>query len=88
MLLQLIDKETGVHASSKMSRAMEVESHLRVFPIMIENINLSGQMLEEVVFRDCEGNQGLGYDNYKRFCRSLWWKNMVCFVAEVFFYYC
>lgn len=52
MLLQLIDKETGVHVSSNnelgSSWAMEVESHLRVFPIMIENMNLSGQMLIEV----------------------------------------
>lgn len=52
MILQLIDKETGVHVSSSneqgSSWAVEVESHLRVFPIMIENINLSGEMLIEV----------------------------------------
>lgn len=52
MILQLIDKETGVHVYSSneqgSSWAMEVENHLRVFPIMIENINLSGQMLIEV----------------------------------------
>lgn len=52
MILQLFDKKTGVHGSSSFEQgsswAMEVENHLGVFPIMVQNINMNGQMLVEV----------------------------------------
>ncbi|KAL1831783.1 hypothetical protein ACET3Z_001434 [Daucus carota] len=90
---KLIDKETGVHVSSNnelgSSWAMEVESHLRVFPIMIENINLSGQMLIEMLCENCsrffeiaEAIRSLGMTILKGSTEACGGKIWICFVAE------
>lgn len=50
--MQLLEKETAACGSFSYelgsSWAMEVGSQLGVFPIMVENIDMSGQMLIEV----------------------------------------
>ena len=52
LILQLCDKKTVVRGLPSYDQgstwAMEVGSHLKVCPIMIENINMNGQMLIEV----------------------------------------
>lgn len=52
IILQLLEKETGVRGSSSYEQGsscvVEVGNQLGVFPIMVENINMSGQMLIEV----------------------------------------
>ena len=52
LTLQLLDKETVVRGLPSYDQgstwAVEVGSHLKGCPIMIENINMNGQMLIEV----------------------------------------
>lgn len=90
---KLIDKETGVHVYSSneqgSSWAMEVENHLRVFPIMIENINLSGQMLIEMLCENCtrffeiaEAIRSLGMTILKGSTEACGGKIWICFVVE------
>ncbi|KAL8101161.1 hypothetical protein AgCh_033152 [Apium graveolens] len=90
---KLIDKETGVHVSTSneqgSSWAVEVGSHLKVFPIMIENINLSGQMLIEMLCENCnrffeiaEAIRSLGMTILKGSTEACGGKIWICFVVE------
>ncbi|KAK1384965.1 Transcription factor like [Heracleum sosnowskyi] len=90
---KLIDKETGGHVSSSNEQgsrwAVEVESQLRVFPIMIKNINLSGQMLIEMLYENCtrvleiaEAIKILGMTILKGSTEACGGKIWICFVVE------
>lgn len=53
VVLQLLDKETGMRRFScreqGSSWAVEVGTNANVCPIMVENLNMNGQMLVEVM---------------------------------------
>lgn len=53
MIFQLLDKDTGMRKFSRCEQgstwAVEVGNNQKVCPIIVENINMNGQMLVEVM---------------------------------------
>ncbi|KAL7200870.1 hypothetical protein ACSBR1_032737 [Camellia fascicularis] len=69
--------------------AVEVGSHMKVCPIMIENINMNGQMLIEMLCEDCthfleiaDAIRSLGLTILKGVTEACGKKTLMCFVVE------
>ncbi|PSS09438.1 Transcription factor like [Actinidia chinensis var. chinensis] len=91
---KLLDKETVVRGLPSYDQgstwAVEVGSHLKVCPIIIENINMNGQMLIEMLCEDCshfleiaEAIRSLGLTILKGVTEASGKKTLICFVVEV-----
>uniref|UniRef100_A0A5B7BD36 BHLH domain-containing protein n=1 Tax=Davidia involucrata TaxID=16924 RepID=A0A5B7BD36_DAVIN len=91
--LKLRDKERGIRKLSDFEQgsswAVEVGSHLKVCPIMVENINMDGQMLVEMMCEECshfleiaEAIRSLGLTILKGVTEAYGDKTWICFVVE------
>ncbi|KAL5981899.1 hypothetical protein ACLOJK_015966 [Asimina triloba] len=83
-LLQTCNQERGA------SWALEVGSQFKACPIIVENLNMSGQMLVEMLCEDCnlfleiaDVIRGLGFTILKGVTESRFEKTWACFVIEV-----
>ncbi|XP_059626005.1 transcription factor EMB1444-like isoform X2 [Cornus florida] len=90
---KLCDKGTGIRGLSSCEQgsswAVEVGSHLKVCPIMVENINMDGQMLIEMLCEDCshflevaEAVRSLGLIILKGVTETYGEKTWMCFIVE------
>ncbi|KAA8543355.1 hypothetical protein F0562_021150 [Nyssa sinensis] len=87
------DKERGIRRLSGYEQgsswAVEVGSHLKIFPIMVENINKDGQMVVEMMCEECshfleiaEAIRSLGLTILKGVTEAYGDKTWICFVVE------
>lgn len=90
---KLHSKETGVLGSSNYEQgsswAVEVGSHMKVCPIIVENLNMDGQMVVEMVCEECsrfleiaEAIRSLGLTILKGVTEARGEKTWICFVVE------
>ncbi|KAA8550771.1 hypothetical protein F0562_002455 [Nyssa sinensis] len=90
---KLHDKETGIQRlfsyEQGSSWALEVGSHLKVCPIMVENIKMDGQMLVEMLCEESshfleivEAIRSLGLTILKGVTEAYGDKTWICFVVE------
>ncbi|KAK2998768.1 hypothetical protein RJ639_024656 [Escallonia herrerae] len=91
---KLLGKGTGVTRSSNYEQgsswAMEVGSELKVCPIVVENLNMNGQMLVEMLCENCssflqiaEAIRSLGLTILKGVTEAYGEKTWICFVVEL-----
>ncbi|RVW24565.1 Transcription factor EMB1444 [Vitis vinifera] len=91
---KLHSKETGVLGSSNYEQgsswAVEVGSHMKVCPIIVENLNMDGQMVVEMVCEECsrfleiaEAIRSLGLTILKGVTEARGEKTWICFVVEL-----
>lgn len=90
---KLCNKETGIQGSINYDRgsswAVEVGSHLKVCTIIVENLNMNGQMLVEMLCEECshfleiaEAIRSLGLTILKGVTEAHGEKTWICFVVE------
>lgn len=86
---KLLDKRGSADYEQGTSWAMEVGSHLKACPIKVENINMNGQMLVEMLCEDCnhfleiaEAIRNLGLTILKGLTEACGEKTWICFVVE------
>lgn len=90
---KLLDKDTGMRKFSRneqgSSWAMEVGNKQKVCPIIVENINMNGQMLVEMLCKECdqfleiaETIRSLGLTILKGVSEAYGNKAWMCFVVE------
>nr|GMD71108.1 transcription factor EMB1444-like isoform X2 [Ipomoea batatas] len=88
-----LDKEPGNQGPSSneqgSSWAVEVGSNMKVCPIIVENLNMNGQMLVEMLLKDCshfleiaEAIRSLGLTILKGVAEACGEKTRMCFVVE------
>ncbi|KAK9280728.1 hypothetical protein L1049_003616 [Liquidambar formosana] len=90
---KVCNKEKGILGSSSYEQgsswAVEVGSHLKVCTIIVENLNMNGQMLVEMVCEECshfleiaEAIRSLGLTILKGVTEARGEKTWICFVVE------
>ncbi|XP_057790402.1 LOW QUALITY PROTEIN: transcription factor EMB1444-like [Salvia miltiorrhiza] len=91
---KLLDKDTGMrkfsHSEQGSSWAVEVGNDQKVCPIIVENINMNGQMLVEMLCKECdqfleiaEAIRSLGLSILKGVSEAYGNKAWMCFVVEL-----
>ncbi|KAL8548017.1 hypothetical protein ACS0TY_007350 [Phlomoides rotata] len=90
---KLLDKETGMQKISRCEQgsswAVEVGNNQKVCPIIVENINMNGQMLVEMLCKECgqfleiaETIRSLGLTILKGVSEAYGNQTWMCFVVE------
>ncbi|KAL9168810.1 hypothetical protein ABFS82_04G039700 [Erythranthe guttata] len=90
---ELLDKDTGMRRFSCLEQgsswAVEVGNNQKVYPIIVENINMNGHMLVEMLCEECtmfleiaETIRSLGLTILKGVSEAYGNKTWVCFVVE------
>ncbi|KAL3647769.1 hypothetical protein CASFOL_008737 [Castilleja foliolosa] len=91
---KLLDKDTGIQRFSSREQgsswAVEVGNNQKICPIIVENINMNGQMLVEMLSKECgqfleiaETIRSLGLNILKGISETHGNQTWMCFVVEV-----